>query len=341
MKVLVLKPSSLGDVVHALPVVRHLRRHHPEARIHWWLHRNLVPLLEGDPDVERIIPFDRKAWGRITGFRRILADISDLRAEHYDLVLDLQGLARSALVGRFSGGKRRVGVADWREFAPLFHGESIPRPSESTHAVDWYLAVARHLGLDTTVPFEWIPIRPAGVQEIQVRVPELGSGPWIGFQPGARWDNKRWPVEAWGILANLLGSRLPDHRIAVFGGPDETALGRSIRDASGGRVLDLTGRLSLPGMVEGLRRMGLLITNDTGPMHVAVALGKTVVALFGPTAPERTGPYGQMPNVLRMRSLPCVPCMKPRCRNADPLACLTRITPAAVAEAVAARLEKA
>lgn len=341
MKVLVLKPSSLGDVVHALPVVRHLRRHHPEARVHWWLHRNLVPLLEGDPDVERIVPFDRKAWGRISGFRRILDDLSGLRAERYDLVLDLQGLARSALVGRFAGGKRLVGVADWREFAPLLHGESIPRPSPTTHAVDWYLAVARHLGLDTTVPFEWIPSRPAGVVEVRNRVPELGEGPWIGLQPGARWYNKRWPVEAWGILANLLASRLPDHRIAVFGGPDETALGRSIRDASGGRVTDLTGRLGLPGMIEGLRSLRLLVTNDTGPMHVAVALGKPVVALFGPTAPERTGPYGQMPNVLRLRSLPCVPCMKPRCRNADPLACLTRIAPATVAEAVAARLETA
>jgi len=340
VKVLVLKPSSLGDVIHALPVLRHLRRHHPDAIVDWWLHKNLVPLLEGDPDIHRILPFDRKAWGRPLGFAQILREVSALRSERYDLVLDLQGLARSALVGRACGARRFVGVGDWRELAPLFHGESVPRPSPSTHAVDWYLTVARHLGWDTHQPFEWLPPRPAGDDEIQRLFPQLSEGDWIGLQPGARWENKRWPIESWSRLASELQERLPSIRIAVFGGPDETALGEAIVRAGGtGRILDLTGRLSLPGMIEGLRRIRLLVTNDTGPMHVAVALGRPVVAVFGPTAPERTGPYGQSSHVLRIRGLPCAPCMSDRCRISEKLACLKRIGPSDVLEAVVAKLE--
>jgi len=340
VKVLVLKPSSLGDVIHALPVLRHLRRHHPDARVDWWLHKNLVPLLQEDPDIHRIIPFDRKAWGRPLGFAQILREVSGLRSERYDLVLDLQGLARSALVGRACGARRFVGVGDWREFAPLFHGESVSRPSSSTHAVDWYLTVAQHLGWDIHQPFEWLPPRPAGVAEIERLFPQLSEGDWISLQPGARWENKRWPIESWSRLAKDLQERLPSVRIAIFGGPDETALGEAIVRADGtGRILDLTGRLSLPGMIEGLRRVRLLVTNDTGPMHVAVALGRPVVALFGPTAPERTGPYGQSSNVLRVRALPCAPCMSDRCRISEKLACLKRIGPSDVLEAVVARME--
>jgi lipopolysaccharide heptosyltransferase I len=338
VKVLVLKPSSLGDVIHALPVLRRLRRHWPEAAVDWWIVRGLMPLLEEDPDIRRLVPFDRKEWGRLANWRRVLRDIAALRRERYDLVLDLQGLARTALVGRLCGARRFVGVRDWREFAPLLQGESVPRPSPRTHAAEWYLEVARHLGISTDGPFDWIPERPAGRHEVERNFPELGHGNWIGFQPGARWENKRWPLDSFGQLARILAARLPDHRIAVFGGPDETALGRSIAGTSPNQVLDLTGRLTLPGMIEGLRLTRLLVTNDTGPMHVAAALGRPVVALFGPTDPERTGPHGQIDHVLRVQGLPCAPCMKDRCRNADPLACLTRISPAQVAEKVLERL---
>jgi lipopolysaccharide heptosyltransferase II len=307
--------------------------------VDWWLHRNLVPLLEGDPDIHRIIPFDRKAWGRAAGFGQVLREVTALRAERYDLVLDLQGLARSAMVGRACGANRFVGVADWRELAPLFQGESVPRPSKDTHAVDLYLAVARHLGWDTGQPFEWLPHRPAGAAEIRRVFPQLEEGAWIGLQPGARWENKRWPVENWVDLARGILRRIPAVRVAVFGGPDDAALGGFIaRSVGNGRLLDLTGRISLPGMIEGLRRIRLLVTNDTGPMHVAVALGRPVVALFGPTSPKRTGPYGQGANVIQVGGLPCAPCMSDRCKISEQFACLKRIGPSDVLEAVLVRV---
>jgi ADP-heptose:LPS heptosyltransferase len=166
----------------------------------------------------------------------------------------------------------------------------------------------------------------------------LSQGRWIGLQPGARWDNKRWPVPRFVELVGLLSRSHPGHRIAIFGGGEDRPLGQAVAQADPARCLDLTGRVSLPGMIEALRCVDLLVTNDTGPMHVAAALGKAVVALFGPTDPARTGPYGQVESALRApQPPPCAPCLKPVCRHSEPLACLNGITPAQVVAAVSAR----
>lgn len=339
MKILILKPSSLGDVIHALPVLRLLRLEFPEAQVDWWILRGLMPLLEGDPDVRHLIPFDRKDWGKPRHWPSVVRLVRQLRAERYDWVLDLQGLARSAVFGRACGGARFVGVRDWRELAPVFHGESVPRPSPQAHAVDWQCALLTHLQVPLRTGWEWIPRRPAAADQLGRDFPELSQGRWIGLQPGARWDNKRWPVARFAELMGLLSQSHSGHRIVIFGGADDRALGQAVADAHPARCLDLTGRLSLPGMIEALRCVDLLVTNDTGPMHVAAALGKSVVALFGPTDPSRTGPYGQVEFALRAPQPPaCAPCLKPICTHSESLACLNRITPAQVASAVAARL---
>jgi heptosyltransferase-1 len=341
VKILILKPSSLGDVIHALPVLRLLRLEFPEAQIDWWILRGLMPLLEGDPDLRRLIPFDRKDWAKPRHWPSVFSLVRQLRSERYDWILDLQGLARSALFSRVcaSAGTRYVGVRDWRELAPLFQGESVPRPSPQAHAVDWQRALLTHLGVPLRAGWEWIPRRQAAAERLRQEFAELSQGRWIGLQPGARWDNKRWPVARFVELMGLLSRSHPGHQIAIFGGPDDLALGRALASADPGRCLDLTGRLTLPGMIEALRCVDLLVTNDTGPMHVAAALGKPVVAVFGPTDPSRTGPYGQVEFVLRAPQPPaCAPCLKPVCRYSEPLACLNRITAAQVAVAVAGRL---
>lgn len=341
MKILILKPSSLGDVIHALPVLRLLRLEFPQAQIDWWILRGLMPLLEGDPDIHRLIPFDRKDWAKPRHWHAVVRLVRQLRSERYDWILDLQGLARSALLGRAcaGSGSRFVGVRDWRELVPLLHGESVPRPSPQAHAVDWQRALLTHLKVPLRTNWEWIPRRQAAAEQLGREFPEMARNRWIGLQPGARWDNKRWPVARFVELIRLLSRSHPGHRIAVFGGPDDRFLGQSLAAADPGRCLDLTGRLSLPGMMEALRCVDLLVTNDTGPMHVAAALGKPVVALFGPTDPSQTGPYGQVEFVQRAEQPPaCAPCLKPVCYHSEPLACLNRITAIQVANAVAGRL---
>jgi lipopolysaccharide heptosyltransferase I len=339
VKILILKPSSLGDVIHALPVLRLLRLEFPEAQIDWWILRGLMPLLEGDPDVRRLIPFDRKDWGKPRHWPSVLRLVRQLRAERYDWILDLQGLARSAVFGRACAGARFVGVRDWRELAPVFHGESVPRPSPQAHAVDWQRALLTHLQVPLRTGWEWIPHRTVAAEQLLRDFPELSRDRWIGFQPGARWDNKRWPVVRFAELVGLLSHSHPGHRIAVFGGAEDRALGQTVAQADPRRCLDLTGRLSLPGMIEALRCVDLLVTNDTGPMHVVAALGKPVIALFGPTDPSRTGPYGQVEFALRAPQSPaCAPCLKSVCRHSESLACLNGITPAQVVSAIATRL---
>lgn len=330
MKVLILKPSSLGDVVHALPVARALRRHRPDARIHWFLNRELAPLLEGDPDVERIVPFDRRGWSRPLGWPEAFVTLRHLREARYDLILDLQSLARTALIGWISRGGLVVGLDDPREGAPAWHDVSIPRPSWGTHAVDWYLAALQPLGVPAgPVEIEgWLPRRESVAAPLRARW-QSGGEIWIGLQPGARWSTKRWPAERFAAVARGLTAWDPRIHVAVLGGRDDAGLGATIAGLAGARVQDFTGRLTLPELIEWLRLTACLVTNDTGPMHLAVAVGTPVVALFGPTAPERTGPYGRMADVLR-GTAPCAPCLKDSCRYTEPLACLNSLTPARV-----------
>ncbi len=159
MKILILKPSSLGDVVQALPVARLLRRQIAGARIHWWLNRDLLPLLDGDPDIEKIVPFDRKLWGSPLGLPDAFSTVRTLRSERYDWVIDLQSLARSALLGWVARGAWTVGLDDPREGAPALYDLAVPRRTFSTHAVEWYLDVVRALGVPVDLDFEWMPRR--------------------------------------------------------------------------------------------------------------------------------------------------------------------------------------
>ncbi len=332
MKVLVLKPSSLGDVVQALPVARLLRRALPDAEIHWWLNRELTPLLDGDPDIARVIPFDRKRLGRLSGLPRLVSHLNAIRAERYDWVLDLQSLARSAFVAWYARGGFTLGLDDRREGAPAFYDQAVPRGEFMTHAVDWYLDVLRVLGIPVDGDFEWLPARPEVHRLLHCRIPKLGPD-CIALQPGARWENKRWPLDQFRQVIAQLRIRLPGTQILILGGADDRPLGAALAGEGTTGVLDLTGQLDLQELVEVMRRVRVLVTNDTGPMHIAAALGRPVVGLFGPTEPRRTGPYGPGHRILR-HELPCAPCLKSRCRWKNPLECLVGIPHRQVVDAV-------
>ena len=337
MKVLILKPSSLGDVVQALPLLRLLKRHHPDTEVHWWLADELGPLLEADPDLASIIPFERKRWGSPAYWPRGLAQIKALRDARYDWVIDLQGLARSATFAWLADGAFTIGLELEREGAHLAYDLAVPRPKDKPHAVDWYLAVARALEIPVHDNFDWLPVRPAVAAQVETKWPRDGCR-WIGINPGARWDNKRWPAEHFAELVRQLAARDARFRFALFGGPGDWQLTDAIQRDAPDRCVNFAGRTTLPELIELLRRCELLVTNDTGPMHLAAALRKPVVSLFGPTSPAQTGPYGQEQFALR-HPLPCAPCMKSRCVWSEPMACLTGITPARVADEVLRRTD--
>ncbi len=339
MKILILKPSSLGDVVQSLPVLRLLKQHYRNAEIFWWIETRNAALLEGDPDLAGIFHFDRRRWGTPWHWGDIWKGISELREQKFDLVIDLQALARSAAVGWFSNAKLFVGLHDWRELAPGYYDINVPRPTPDTHAVDWYLETLRALDVPVHSNFDWMPIRERVAAEVAALWNLNDGRKTIALLPGARWENKRWPAAHFRALVGQLKKSNPDFRFVVLGATADVPLAREIISAAPESCLDLTTRTSLPQTVEVLRASSLVVTNDTGPMHMAAALRKPVVALFGPTAPTRTGPYGQTQHALQRTDLPCVPCMKPTCSYVEPLACLRGIMPEEVRDKVLHHLQ--
>jgi lipopolysaccharide heptosyltransferase II len=337
LKILILKPSSLGDVIQALPVLRLLKRHHRTAEIFWWIDAALAPLIEGDPDLAGVVRFERKRWGNPCHWPEMFRSVRWLREQDFDLVIDLQCLARSGAFAWLARGQFLVGLDEVREGARGFYDLAVPRKSFHTHAVDWYLAVLPPLGVPVHKKFQWLPERP----EISAAVKHKWLGenspfavhnsPLILLQPGARWKNKRWPVQHFVELVRTLAEKFPAARFAVLGDQGDRPLGEVISLAAPARSLNLCGATSLPEMIEWVRLGDLLVTNDTGPMHVAAALGKPLVALFGPTEPRRTGPYRQLENVLRL-DLPCSPCLKSVCHFEKPEECLRALPPALVFE---------
>jgi len=338
LKILILKPSSLGDVIQALPVLRLLKLHFRNAEIFWWIDSALAPLLEDDPDLTGIVRFERKRWKSLRYWPEMARSIRWMREQKFDLVIDLQSLARSGAFAWLANGKFLVGLDDAREGAHGYYDIAVPRKSFHTHAVDWYLSVLPQIGVPIHNNFQWIPER----QETATKVESIFksklnpqsaicNSQLIVLQPGARWNNKRWPVENFSALVKLLAQKFPDARFAILGSADDKSLGEKISAAEPNRILNLCGETSLPEMIEWIRLCDLMITNDTGPMHVAAALGKPLVALFGPTEPRRTGPYGQLQNVLQIQ-LPCEPCMKSNCTWKNPIECLTTISPQTVFE---------
>ena len=332
MKILILKPSSLGDVVHALPVLRLLRRHLPKSEIHWWIDSNLSPLLEADPDLTGVVRFERRRWTSPLRWPEMWRSIQWLRAQQFDWVIDLQCLARSAAFAWLANGKLTIGLDEPREGARGFYDLIIPRATGPVHAVDRYLAVLPALNVPVDWNFTWLPERPTEAEAVRTKW-LAGPAPRIALQPGARWLNKRWPIEHFVELVRLLAAQSADTRFLIMGSSDDRPLGDLLAAVAPERSMNLAGKTSLPEMVECLRRCAMLVTNDSGPMHVAAALGKPVIALFGPTDPRRTGPYGQLARTLQ-HPLPCVPCLKSNCRNAQPLECLKMISPAMVFERV-------
>ncbi len=328
MKILILKPSSLGDVVQALPVLRLLKHHLPASEIFWWIDSSLAPLLEEDSDLTGIVRFERQRWAAPRHWPEMLYSVHWMREQHFDWVIDLQCLARSGAFAWLANGKFLIGLDEVREGARGFYDVAVRRASFHTHAVDWYLAVLPRLGVPVHNHFTWLPESPAVAEAVKSRW-RTDGGRWIAIQPGARWPNKRWPAEYFSGLVRQLALKFPDARFAILGDRNDKPSGGVIAQAEPERCINLCGQTSLREMVEWIRLCTLVITNDTGPMHVAAALSKPLVALFGPTEPRRTGPYGQLHNVLRI-DLPCSPCLKSYCTYAKPNECLKALAPAEV-----------
>ncbi|MGO8762898.1 MAG: lipopolysaccharide heptosyltransferase I [Desulfobaccales bacterium] len=330
-QILLVKLSSFGDVLHALPFLEALRSAYPEAHITWLVEAAYAPLLSGHPALNevwvapRLRPAELFSGSNPAALRRL---VRQLRARSFDLVVDLQGLIKSAVWVALARSPRKVGYDQTRELSYLALTERVDPFDPEAHAVKRYLNLAHYLGAPPALPRFRLGLDAAA--DISALIPSEPKRLLAVLHPGARWSSKLWPAASWAHLAEWLRDR--GFQVAVTGSRADRELAASLAAQCRAPLLNLAGRTSLAQLAAIFRKARLAVTTDTGAMHLAAALGTKVVALFGPTAPWRTGPFGEGHLVVRL-GLPCSPCFKRRCPEPR---CLTDLTP----EVVKAACEK-
>jgi lipopolysaccharide heptosyltransferase I len=331
-RVCIIKPSSLGDVVHALPILAALRARWPSAHLAWVVNRPYQDLLLGHPDLDELIVYDR-AGGGITGAGGVYQRLSRGR---FDLTIDLQGLLRSALMTAATRTRIRVGMADAREGARWFYTDLVDAPRLRLHAVERVQRVARALGADASDPRFHLPIRDDDRRWARETLAGVPS-PRIVLNLGARWRTKRWPPEHYAELARRASAEFGAGVIAVGADGDRPHVEALKSRSATVAILDLCGRTRLLQLAAVATLSDLFISNDTGPMHLAAAAGASVIGIYTCTDPRLTGPYG--PRVATLQSCVwCAPSFLKRCRR---LECMDELTPERVWPVVKSRLETA
>jgi len=334
-KILIIKPSSLGDIVHSLPFLDVIKKRFPASEIHWIIFEGFEGLLEGHPMIDKLWVINKDSWKEIGRAKDTLSEISTfvrgLKKERFDLVIDLQGLLRSGLITAATGSPVRIGFKEAREGSSLFYTKKVAG-GRDIHAVDRYLKIAEFLGCDISkVAFPFPPFKKASSFESIVSsfilhpsslVPNQG---YIVIVPGARWKTKKWPPPKFGKLASLLPIKS-----VIVGGKSDVPVADEIVALSDGKSYSLAGKTDLKELVAVIKGSEFLVTNDSGPMHIAAALGIPVFAIFGPTDPARTGPYGKGHTVIKA-DIACAPCFRKSC---DDLKCMDSISAEKVFETI-------
>lgn len=314
--ILVVRTDLIGDMVLSLPAIRAMRRAYPAAEVDVLALPSSAGVLADDPDITRIITYDPNIWRSpiallsARNWRQARALVRTLRAREYDLCLSLAGDWASVLAW-FSGAKRRVGFAG--EAYPGLMTDPIPggRYHVRQHELCYIRQLARaaggQIGDDDRPHLTVHAPAAASVDALLASAGIANAHPLIALHPGARNGRaKRWPVEHWADLAELLTRRL-DATVVLIGAPAERAVARQIARSAGASIADLTGKTALPELVALLARCDLVISGDSGPMHIACALDTPVIGLFGPTDPRISGPVAPNAVVLR-HTIWCAPC---------------------------------
>jgi lipopolysaccharide heptosyltransferase I len=324
-KILVVKPSSLGDVVHSLPFLNVLRETFPKSEIHWVIAKGLEDLLTGHPMINKIWIINKDTWKKLSHIRDSLYEIrillKGLKEERYDIVVDLQGLLRSGIITAFTAAPLRVGFQEAREGSRFFYTHRV-KGGKGIHAVDRYLKIAAFLGCDITEVCFPLPLFADSSLVTRYSLP---TNNYAVIAPGARWETKKWPPEKFGELTSCLPVQT-----VIVGSKGDEAIAEEVVALSKGKAMSLAGKTNLRELIEIIRGAQVFVSNDSGPMHIAAALGVTVFAIFGPTDPERTGPYGKGHTVIR-EDISCAPCFK---RSCDDLKCMENLSAEKVLEAM-------
>ena len=348
-RILIIKQSSLGDIIHTLPVVHALKRCFPSCRIGWIVEQSYAALLVQDPAVDVVYPLhipstSNPGSGWMSFFQAFIATLRILRrlrtalhAAPYDFVLDLHSSFRSGLFSLMNPQGVRVGFSDARELNTFFQHNLIKMTPDAVHAVDKNLLFCTFFGCEVMPTDFHLCSSSADEQTVDRFLTESGISAvdhFVYVNPTARWQSKFWVVSRWGELCDqlLAGGIRP-----VFGGSaNDLAYIKGIAGQMNGQAIVAAGRLTLTESVALMKRASVYVGLDTGPMHMAAMTGTPVVALFGPTHPERVGPYRVKNTVIQAAGLNCLCCRKRACVQQN---CMLGIGVAEVYEKVLAYIE--
>lgn len=328
--ILLIKMSSLGDILHTLPFAAALRQRFPQARITWLVHPQFAGFVPDPPVIDEVLYFDKVKFNKM-GLAEKLKYFCEMRSllhsKHFDLVIDMQGLFKSAVLAAISGCSNRIGYAEMREGSGLV-SRAISGAHVHDHVIERYLDVARYLGakVDSLEDVQFpLPDLSRETDAVQAKLRELGwdGGSYVVIVPGARWQTKEWPVEHYISLARKITAE--GASVALAGGPDDAPKGKAIAaGVASAKVLDMTGKTSLRELAALIKGCSVYISADTGPLHFAAALKKPLVAMYGPTKADRTGPYGSDKSTVLLSPAACAGCLKKSCANWH---CMHDITP--------------
>ncbi|WP_294159144.1 glycosyltransferase family 9 protein [uncultured Selenomonas sp.] len=331
--ILIIKLSSIGDVVHALPVSYELKNKWPECHITWVVEPVSRDIVAMDPCVDDIIVFEKQAFRSLGGILKNYGPLKRaIRQRRYDLVLDLQGLFKSAAIAWLAEAPNgcKLGPVDMREGSQHI-SRPVIGPHAQAHVIERYLDVVRSLGVDvpdapdgSAVHFP-LAVKAEHVAGAAARFRQAGAdmkNPYVTIAVGANWPTKRWPEENMAAFADILY----DHElipVLVGGGPVDEGRATKVASLMDIPPVDLVGKLSFPELAATFQHASAVIGPDTGICHLAIALSAPTLMLMGPTIPERTGPYGPTGRLL-LAGRPCVRCFERACpKNLDCLGAIS------------------
>jgi lipopolysaccharide heptosyltransferase I len=303
-RILIIRPSALGDVCRSVPILTTLRRAFPEATIDWLVQDSFAPAIASHRDLDGIIPFPRRHfaawWRRPSIARELLAWLRELRARRYDLVVDAQGLGRSGLFAYLSGAPRRIGHAHAREGAWLAYTDRVAG-RQHPHTVDEMMTLLEPLDITPILDLR-LDLDPDAEAwwDAERRSTGFADRPYTVFAPTARWESKRWPIGRWVEFRDRLHTEM-DELIVIIGAPGEEAQVAPLRAEvrPGRHIIDLVGHTSIPQTMAVIGQARAVVANDSAPLHMAVGLDRPCIGLFGPTDERRVGPYGRIDAVVR------------------------------------------
>lgn len=320
MNICLVKLSAIGDVVHTLPSLAAIKRLYHQAHLTWVIEEEASDLIAGHPLIDRVLISRRKAWLKNISHpqtrREISSFLSALRDRTYDLTIDFHGLFKSAILCVLTPSRRRIGFKSLQELSGLFYTERI-REDMDKHAVDRYLDFIRYLG-DENPKVEFTIPAPEEVRKVATECLEAagistGETPFVAINPVALWPTKLWKEEKFARLADMIIDLL-DIPVIFTGSKREESYLAKIGKLMKQPFLNLSGKTTLRVLAEIYRRALFVVTTDSGPMHIAAAVGTPVIALFGPTDPRRTGPYGEGHVIVRT-GIHCSPCFLKSCSH--------------------------